>query len=83
MTLLDEHAGVVDALGETGLEDKFPHVLEKIGTVWGTTEALETLNDLLLDDRNGERRGFDLNAAEDILLLRGILYELAASTPQT
>ncbi len=63
-----------------GLEDKFPSVVEKIRMVWGTTEALELLNTLLLDNRGGERRGFDLGVAEDITLLRGILYEVAAAS---
>lgn len=56
--------------------DDFPHILDKICSLWGGAEALTYLESLLVDDRNGSRNGFDLPVYRDILMLIGIAHEL-------
>jgi hypothetical protein len=60
----------VEVSGRHGLDEKFPRVVERIGQVWGTRYAGDFLNGLLLDDRDGQRQGFDMDVAEDISFLR-------------
>ena len=54
-----------------GLE-AYPHLLEKIITVWDTPELDAFFHDLIYDDRGGTRAGFEPGAYRDILLLRDI-----------
>jgi hypothetical protein len=67
-----ERGGTADPA--TGLAERFPHVLDRIIQLWGTGEGLRLLNALLLDDRGGTRRGFDLEVGEEISFLRDLLY---------
>lgn len=56
--------------------DDFPHILEKICSLWGSSGTLPYLEALLVDDRKGARSGFDLPVYRDILMLIGIAREL-------
>ena len=58
--------------GLSGLEH-FPHLLARISARWGQPGCLEELNDLVLDNRDGERGGFNHEAFRDLLLLIGVL----------
>ncbi|WP_025915883.1 FimV family protein [Herminiimonas sp. CN] len=56
------------------LED-FPHLLARICTLWQSSDIVPFLQSLLIDDREGERAGFDLPLYRDILMLIGIAHE--------
>lgn len=59
------------------LEEKFPHVLEKIVQLWHSPEAEDYLADLLNPTRSGgrfDRDGFPEKAWQEILQMK-ILYE--------
>ena len=55
------------------LEERYPHLVGRIREVWGTPAAAQFLNELLLDDRGGERQGFEISVAEDISFLRELV----------
>ncbi len=55
------------------LEEQFPHVVERITTLWPGSACLDYLSSLLIDDLNGAREGFSLDVAEEIELLRDIM----------
>ena len=57
------------------LED-FPVLLKKITQLWSTDELVPFMENLLIDDRDGRRQGFDLAAYRDILFLTNIAYEV-------
>ena len=55
------------------LEERFPHVLEKIVELWGTADCELYLADLLSPSYSGGRyyrRGFPVEAWKEILLLQ-------------
>lgn len=58
--------------------DEFPHVMGKIMEVWPTDGAVKFLEELLLDNREGNRQGFDLPAYQDLLFLTNIAYQVQA-----
>lgn len=68
------------AADERHLED-FTHLTEKICGLWKTNEILPFLESLLVDDRDGQRMGFELSVYRDILLLIGIAHELERTKP--
>jgi len=55
--------------GEPGLE-AYPRLVKAITTAWGTHECRRLLDRLLYDNRGGARRGFTLNAYNDLIALR-------------
>lgn len=57
------------------LED-FPHLISNITTIWKTDDMGAYLESLLIDDREGERIGFDLPVYREILFLLNIVAEL-------
>lgn len=60
------------------LED-FPHLTGSICAVWNDPEkALALLKELLVDNRTGQREGFDLPAYRDIMLLMTLASERPA-----
>lgn len=60
---------------KASLED-FPGLLGRICSVWGEAgAAVGLLESLLVDDRDGERVGFDLPVYRDIILLIGVANE--------
>lgn len=56
----------------TSLEE-FPHIISHLVAVWTTGEAMQYLEDLLEDNRDGERAGFTLEVLQEIMLLQGVL----------
>lgn len=54
--------------GITGLEH-LPHLLERIVARWNEPDCADYLRSLLLDDRNGERGGFQMEVFRELLLL--------------
>ena len=51
------------------LELQFPHLLEKIMSLWGSPEFDSHLNQLMLDKRENRRQGFPPEVASEILRL--------------
>jgi HAMP domain-containing protein len=56
----------------TSLEE-FPHIIPHLVAAWTAGEAMQYLEDLLEDNRDGERAGFALEVMQEIMLLQGIL----------
>ncbi|GIK87610.1 MAG: hypothetical protein BroJett026_30910 [Betaproteobacteria bacterium] len=54
---------------EPGLE-AYPRIVRELTLSWGTHECRRLLDRLLYDTRNGERRGFTINAYNDLIALR-------------
>jgi hypothetical protein len=46
-----------------------PHLTQKICSIWGSAELDVYLSGLIMDSRDGSRRGFPVDVAEEILLL--------------
>ena len=55
--------------GEPGLE-AYPRIVKELTLTWGTHECRRLLDRLLYDNRQGGRRGFTLNAYNDLVALR-------------
>ncbi len=56
--------------------DDFPHLVSNCCALWKTDDIGPYLESLLVDDREGERLGFDLPVYRDILFLLSIIHEL-------
>ena len=54
----------------------FEHLTSKLTAFWNTNYILPFLESLLVDDREGERVGFELSVYQDILMLIAISKEL-------
>ena len=61
-----------------GIED-IPHICDKIVALWWTEQSVPYLESLLLDDRDGNRIGFDLPVYRELMFLIGIAYEIQKS----
>jgi len=57
------------------LED-YEHLISKCCAFWGTNYIVPFLESLLIDDREGERVGFELPVYQDILMLLAISKEI-------
>jgi pilus assembly protein FimV len=57
----------------------YEHICSRLVELWPTKECSRFLRDLLVDNRGGSRRGFQLSVAEDILLLQRILADVSGS----
>jgi len=62
--------------------EEFPFLLAKICEMWPSEELVPYLENLLIDDRDGRRQGFDLAAYRDILFLTNIAYEIKSPKSQ-
>jgi hypothetical protein len=63
--------------GEPGLE-AYPRIVRELTQTWGTHECRRLLDRLLYDNRRGGRRGFTMNAYNDLIALRraaGVVLE--------
>ncbi|MGA9394781.1 MAG: hypothetical protein WBV56_05490 [Azonexus sp.] len=60
--------------GLKSLED-FAHVARHVQTTWGTQAAMDYLDELVHDTRDGQRSGFPLEVIEEIVLLMLILED--------
>lgn len=56
------------------LEARFPHVVERLATLWGTAELRPFMDALLIADRPG-RQGFPPDVATEIFRLETLLDE--------
>lgn len=56
--------------------EAFPHVRDRLVSMWGQPECVAFLQHLMRDNRDGKRRGFPLIVVDDILLLLDITKEL-------
>ena len=63
------------------LED-FPRLVENVCKLWSDDQALPYLESLLVDDRDGERVGFDLPVYREIIMLIGIATAAARGRRQ-
>jgi len=54
------------------LED-FPHIIQKVCSLWGTQQSVDYLYSLVHDTRTGQRNGFPLEVVEEIALLMHVL----------
>jgi pilus assembly protein FimV len=61
--------------------EEVPHVMEKIVDLWGGDEAIGYLESLLMDDRAGNRIGFDLPVYREIMFLIAIAAEVQQAHP--
>ncbi|WP_133166943.1 hypothetical protein [Solimicrobium silvestre] len=62
--------------------EDFPHLTANCCALWNTDEILPYLESLLVDDREGERIGFDLPVYRDILMLISISAEFHRAKKQ-
>lgn len=56
--------------------ENFPHLIDRICHLWNGNEIIPFLQNLLVDDRDGTRIGFELPVYRDILLLISLAHEL-------
>ncbi|WP_338846762.1 hypothetical protein V8J88_23705 [Massilia sp. W12] len=52
-----------------GLLAQRPELCQRISLLWGTSQAIPFLQDMLRDDRAGERHGFDLDEYRELMFL--------------
>jgi hypothetical protein len=57
-----------------------PHIRDQIDALWGNPECFDYLQQLLRDNRNGERTGFSLPVVKEILLLIDLMVAEKAAT---
>ncbi|MET3107483.1 pilus assembly protein FimV [Oxalobacteraceae bacterium GrIS 2.11] len=62
--------------------EDFPHLVSNCCALWNTDDIVAYLESLLVDDREGERVGFDLPVYRDILFLLSICAELRRTKHQ-
>ena len=62
-----------------GALERYPQVLEKISLLWGHPECVLLLERLFADGRP-DRRGFEKDAIEEIMLLTDVCRDLAPPT---
>lgn len=71
---LDENGlSIEDMLQKLPTIGAFPHIREKIAQTWDTAEGVSHLKHLLRDTREGQRTGFPLSIAREILFLLDLL----------
>ena len=58
------------------LEEKFPRVFNKLLELWQTQHIEAYLQDLMMDNRAGNREGFPPAAATEIIRLSNYVHEL-------
>lgn len=52
--------------------EAMPHLVEKLVRLWGTRDLNTLLHGILLDSRDGARKGFPIDAANELMLLAKI-----------
>jgi hypothetical protein len=63
--------------------EAFPHVRDRLVSMWGKAECSSFLQHLMRDNRAGKRRGFPLIVIDDILLLLDITQDLTGVVTET
>jgi hypothetical protein len=59
------------------LENRYPHVAKNIKLFWGSSYLPDYITNLMLDTRNGKRKGFppdDAKALTDLLKIHDDVY---------
>ena len=56
-----------------------PHIRDQIDALWGKPECFEYLQQLLRDNRDGQRAGFTLSVVKEILLLIDLMVDEKAA----
>ena len=70
----DEQAGSIEPLlARLPRVGQLPHIKVTVIRTWGSPECLAYLHRLLRDNRDGERRGFPLGTARELLFLIDLL----------
>jgi hypothetical protein len=70
----------VSAQGGAQSIEAMPHVCRKIGELWGTPACYRYLEDLLRDNRGGDRHGLSLPVIQEVILLMQILQSEGSTT---
>jgi len=52
--------------------EKFPHVVSKLATVWGTGSFESVINDYTMDRTRGNRQGFTEDSFRDLVELKDL-----------
>ncbi len=65
----------MDQTYQSALEEKFPHIADKISLVWGRAELDKLISELSFDVR-GDRAGFPADVMSELLFL-GLIHGLA------
>lgn len=60
-----------DGLPESTMEQKFPHIAQKLTVLWGSEACALYINNLAIVDRGG-RQGFPVELLEDLMMLSEI-----------
>lgn len=60
-----------DGLPESLLEQKFPHIAQKLSLLWGSDACAHYIGNLAIIDR-GDRHGFPVDVLEDLMMLSEI-----------
>ena len=71
--LSENDLSIEDMLQKLPTVATFPHIREGIAKTWDTSEGLAYLKHLLRDTRNGQRTGFPLSIARELLFLLDLL----------
>ncbi|MFT3848332.1 MAG: hypothetical protein QM739_06530 [Propionivibrio sp.] len=71
--LSENDLSIEDVLRKLRTVGAFPHVRETIAKTWDTSEGVAYLKRLLRDTRDGQRSGFPLSMAREILFLLDLL----------
>lgn len=56
--------------GKSALEFRLPHITERICILWGDKGFENFIGELLMDSRDGERKGIPWDAAQELLFLQ-------------
>ncbi len=56
-----------------GLETLYPHIMQKITSQWPDPECRKWIEGLLVDNRSGDRQGFALSVADELMTLIDVL----------
>ena len=73
----DEHKATLEAGASNRLGiEHIPHVSQTICALWQTDQIVPYLESLLIDDREGNRSGFDLSIYQEIMFLIVLANEI-------
>lgn len=79
-TRIPEWLEIPSSVPTMSLED-FPHVIDRICELWESEHIVAYLESLVLDNRDGIRRGFDIEVYQEVMLLMAIAKEFNLFRP--
>lgn len=71
---------VSDIAPSTSLED-YPRIVDRICELWGSDYVVEYLESLMMDNRDGVRRGFAIEVYQEVMLLMAMAKDLRVTQP--